>query len=67
MPTPLLLVTRDESLRERVLLLCAAAGVDADVVEQVDDARSRWRAAPGVLLDPVSCPVEGGPGLLARR
>ncbi len=59
-PTPLapeapLLITADPGLRDQVLLLCAAAGVAADVVDPVNpaaDLRSRWRTSSGVILGP---------------
>lgn len=47
-----MLVTADSTLRDQVLLLCAAAGVTADLAERLDDAQRRWRSASCVLVGP---------------
>jgi secretion/DNA translocation related CpaE-like protein len=45
-----LVVTADSALRERIALLCAAAGVRPNVVERLEDARMSWRSASGVIV-----------------
>lgn len=45
-----LLVTADDGLLDDLLRLAAAAGVDADVVADAGAARSRWLAAPVVVV-----------------
>ena len=65
--SPLVFV-RDPWLRDRVLLLCAAAGADAETVE--DDAMlcGQWRSAPCLLLDTeTAAAAVPDPSMLSRR
>lgn len=49
-PAAPLLLTGEPALRDGLVRLCAAAGVSPEVLEDVEDARTRWRTASCVLL-----------------